>query len=154
MNKFHLREFETKSGQNRRYKFAPLNRNKKPKLPAVKDPVSTETPPVFSDLAMASVEPLAKLNCKADPRIFMSRVVKDAESIDSHGGGGAHAIAAGHICRELGVTINGNVKTHEVTAMYAHNAPPGKDPEEEVFVPFENVGWDRNFVASGKESSE
>ena len=67
------------------------------------------------------------------------------EAIDSKGGGGAHAQAGGHICRELGVTINGNVKVTKVVTMYAHNAPPSSD-EPPVSVALVHPPWDSNFV--------
>ena len=154
MNKFHLRNFETELGQKRLYKFAPKNRKPKPKLPKIKEPTSDEMRPVFSEGNLDVFRTLAAINAKTDPRILCSRVVNDAERIDSRGGGGAHSLCGGHIHRELGVTINGHVPVGEVVVMYAHNAEPTMDSDEEVYVPFENLGWDKNFVAAGALSPD
>ena len=135
MNRFHLREFETKSGQRRKYKFTPVNRKPKPKLPKIKDPHTEERPAVFSEESLGLCKTLATLNEKTDPRPLLSRVVNDSERVDSKGGGGAHIAypnASGHISRECGVTVNGNVPVGEVVVMYAHNAPPPKDDVEEA----------------------
>lgn len=80
------------------------------------------------------------------------------EQIDSKGASGPHVSPGGHISRELGITMNGNIKVNPLQTMYIHSSPMSTSIRKDEKVPqkmFVNPNsWDHNFVTEGILSPE